>query len=521
MLKKNNSGTTLIELMISLTILAIVALSMFALFTTLVNSTIVAKRRAVASTLATNQMEYLKSLPYDNLAIDGGSIYSSDPLPAEVTHKINGVTYKVVSSINYVDDAYDGCASYPTQQLKEQYCRNYPSPTGAPDPDTNPQDYKIVHVSVLDSKDTTLAETDTQIAARVSETASTTGAMFITVIDSNGNPVPSANVVISNTSLNPDVNVSDSTDSNGVAVLYGLPPDTTNFDYNITASKNGYSSLTTIPPSGSLQPTYPNQKILTQQSSHITLTIKPLYEHSILIETTNTGGSAISGVKIFTKGGYKKYTDTADTNYYFNNQTPSDNRPTTDSSGLAALDNLVPGNYIFCGENGASGCNAGGTNYYLTAAVPYGGTNSFNPIIVPVNDSTTQSDPKYSFNGADYAQKVRLILSTNSAFPRISKITPYQVSLADDNLSNYLFTISGFNLPCDSNPASCTTEVKFTQNSNTFTASCTGSGVGTDLSCSVDLTGAVVGSTFLDLTVNSYHLSIPTSLTLGGIIIGS
>ena len=520
MLRRNNRGTTLIELMISLTVLAIVALSMFSLFTALVNSAVVAKRRAVASTLATNQMEYLKSLPYDDLAIDGGSIYSPDPLPAEIANKIDGVTYKVKSSINYIDDAYDGCANYPTQQLKELYCRNYPSPTGAPDPDTNPQDYKIVHVSVLDSKNTQLAEADTQIAARVSETASTTGALFVTVLDSNGNPVSSANVSVSNTSLNPDVNVSDSTDSNGIAIFYGLPPDTTNFDYNITASKNGYSTLSSISPSGSLQPTYPNQKILTQQSSHLTLTIKPFYEHSLLIEATDTNGSAISGAKISIKGGYKKYTDTADTSYYFNNQSPTDSRPTTDSSGLTSLDNLVPGSFIFCGDNGASGCTNGGTNYYLAAAVPYGGTNPFNPIVVPVNDSTTQSNPKYNYNGVDFAQKVRLILSTNSSFPRINSLSPYETNLSDGLLANFAFTINGANLPCNSNPASCTTQVKFTQNSNTYTASCTGSSVGTDLSCTVDLTGVVAGSTYLDLTVNSYNLSIPVTLPLGGIIVG-
>ena len=78
-------------------------------------------------------MEYLKSLPYDSLAVAGGSIYTTGPtLPASFTKTLNGVTYTVKTSISYVDDAYDGCGSYTTQALKELYCRNSPPPSGAP-----------------------------------------------------------------------------------------------------------------------------------------------------------------------------------------------------------------------------------------------------------------------------------------------------------------------------------------------------------------------------------------------------
>ena len=265
-------GFTLVELMVSLIVLAIVSLSLTALFTALVNSAAVAKQKAVASALATNQMEYLKSLPYDSLAVAGGSIYATSPIPASISETVNGVKYTVKTSISYVDDAYDGCGSYPTQALKQTYCRNYPPPTGAPALDTNPADYKVADVTVYSPGGSQLAEVDTEISARVAETSSATGALFVTVIDNNGDPVTGALVNVTNSKVGP-VNVSDNTDQNGVAIFYDLPPDTTAYDYVVTASATGYSTLTTIAPSGSLQPTYSSQKIFSQQSSSVTLTL--------------------------------------------------------------------------------------------------------------------------------------------------------------------------------------------------------------------------------------------------------
>src|SRR3981081_3513536 len=107
------AGFSLVELTVTLTVFIVIALSFFVLFTSLVRSTIIAKRQAVALTLATNQMEYLKSLSYDSLAVQGGSIYAQNPLPATTTKTLNGVKYTTTTNISYIDDAFDGCGSYP------------------------------------------------------------------------------------------------------------------------------------------------------------------------------------------------------------------------------------------------------------------------------------------------------------------------------------------------------------------------------------------------------------------------
>lgn len=514
------AGFTLVELLITVLLLGTVAAAMLTLFVSLVHSAVVAKREAVASTLATNQMEYLKSLPYNSLAIAGGSIYSTNPLPASTTKTLNGVKYTITSSISYVDDAFDGCGSYPTQALKETYCRNYPPPSGA-STDTNPADYKIIQVKVTDPSGGHLADLNTQVAARVAETASTTGALFVSVIDDNGDPVSGATVGVTNSTVTPAVNVSDSTDTNGVAIFYGLPPDTSGNDYAISASLSGYSTLTTIKPSGSLQPTYANQNILTQSSSYATLTIKPMNANSLVVETTDTSGNPLANVNVYAKGGYKKYTATSDTTYYFDNMTPSDTRATTDSTGLAAISNLVPGSYIFCGDTGATNCKIGSTTYYLAAAIPYGGNNSFNPITVPTYDTANPPGTTYAYGGTNYLQKVRLMLTTSSSFPRIATMTPDDLSLGSGSPSSFAFTITGTNLPCNANPASCSTTVKFVQGGNTYTASCTGSSSGVQLNCTDNLSTAIAGSAQLIITSGANTLTMPASLPLGGLNVSS
>ncbi len=518
-MSQDEGGYTLVELMVSMAVLAVLSLSAFTLLTALLHSAIISKREAVASTLATNQMEYLKSLPYDNLAVAGGAIVSTTTIPKTVTKKINGDTYTITTSITYADAAYDGCGSYPTLPLKQKYCRDYPPPSGAPATDSNPGDYKDVNVVITDRTGLTLASLDTQVAALVAETASNTGALFIYVVDDSGNPITGATVNVINNSTSPIVNVSDTTDENGIVIFYDLPPSTTGNKYQITASNSGYSSLTTIVPSGSLQPTYSSQNLLSQSSSYVTLTLKQQGQNSLVLETTDLSGNPLPTAKIYVKGGYKKYAASTDTSYYYDTLSPSDTRPITDSSGLAGLSNLVPGNYIFCGDAGATSCSVSGSTYYLAAAVPYGGASPLEPVAVPDYDPSNPPTTTFAYNGVNYLQKVRLMLTNSSSFPRVTTLTPYDGSIASGTLASFAFTITGANLPCSASAASCTTHVSFLQGSNTYTASCTGAASGLQLNCTVNLASATAGNTQLVVKVGSNTLTLPGSPLLGGIIV--
>ena len=515
---RKEGGFTLVELLLSFIILGILSMAFFTLLSALLHSALVAKRRAIGVTLATNQMEYLKSLPYDNLATSPGAIVATTTIPQTIYKTVSGDKYTIKTTIDYVDDAYDGCGTYQDLATKEKECRDYPPPAGAPAIDTSPYDSKDVNVTVTDVAGIRVAYTDTDIAARVAETSSNTGAMFVKVVDGSGNPISGATVVVTDTTTSPAVNVTDNTDSNGIVIFYKLPPDTSGYDFLISASAPNYSSLATIAPSGSLQPTYPNQQLIAQNSSYVTMPLKLQGTNSLLIETTDTSGTPLANAKIYVKGGYKKYTLTSDTSYYYDTMSPSDIRPVSDASGFATLTNLVPGDYTFCGDAGATSCSVGGTTYYLAAAVPYGGVNPFNPISVPIYDATQPPTTTYAYNSTNYLQKVRLLLTTSSSFPRVTSMTPYDASLSGGTLANTSFTIVGTNLPCSNTASSCGTHVKFLQGSNTYTASCTGT-TGLQIACTVNLTGVTAGATQMVLTQGSFTLTIPTTPLIGGIVV--
>ncbi len=508
----HQKGVSLVELVIGLAVLSVVFLSFLMLFTSLVNSSVVAKRKSIATSIATTHIEYLKSLPYDLLAVQGGSIYSANPLPATKTETVDGFRYTIKTSINYIDDAFDGCMTYPSQELKEKLCRNYPPPASQINNDTNAADYKIINVKVENDAGNRLIELGTQIASRVAETSSTTGAMIINVIDDNGNPIQGANVNLTNSTLNPVINLSDSSDANGIAIFYNLPTDTSGFDYKINASKLAHSTLETIKPSGSLQPTYPSQNVISQQSSYVTIVLRPQNQNSIIAEAFTTTGAPISNLRIALKGGYKSYSLPTNTAYYYDNTSP-DNRPTTDASGLFGVKDLTPGPYFFCGDTGTTSCRAGSTNHYLVAAIPYNGYAGYNPTLVP---TTAESDSftSYIYNGDSYKQKVRLIFSTSSSFPRISTISTSEVSLSGSTLSNFDFSITGSNLPCSS--SSCQTSVRVVQASNTYTATCSGISGNTRLDCYVNLSGISIGSSQLVIQNSGGTYTSPADLPLGG-----
>jgi len=511
------TGFTLVELTVSVVILSLIIIGFSGLFVSLIHSTVLAKRQAIAVTLATNQMEYLRSLPYSNLAVQGGSIYATSLLPATTTQTENNIKFTVKTSIDYIDDAYDGCGQYPNLTLEKEYCRNYPPPSGAPATDLNPADYKIIHVSVTDNTGSTLASQDTEVAPSVAETASNTGALFVKVIDGSGNPVSGATVGVTDSKVAPTVNVSDSTDGNGEAIFYGLPPDS-GTNYVINASQSSYSSLSTIAPSGSLQPTYANQTIISQKSSSVTLVIAPQGANSLLIQATDTSGNPLSGIKIYTKGGYKNYTSVTDYSYYFDNyysnydgNTVSDSRPTTDASGYTTISNLPPVNsYLFCNSDANSSttnCTAGGTKYYLAAAIPYGGTDSLMPIVVPTYNAASPPSTTFSYGGNAYLQEVQLMLTTSSSFPRVYDINPDGVSLGGGNLSSFPVIITGYNLS--------TASAKLIEGSKTYTGSgCSNSA--TQMTCNFNFTGAIAGTAQLVVTNSSGTLSLPFSPQLGG-----
>lgn len=422
----NKDGYSVPELIVALVILTTLAMGVMGTYAVLLGSAGLAKKKAAGLGLATAQLEYIRSLPYDYLAVQGGAIESSGPkIPATKQESSGPYKFTVSTSIQYVDDAYDGCFNYPVAQA--YLCRNGPVKTGTP-ADTNPRDYKIADVSVTEnSTGKEISRVSTQIAARVAETAGNTGALVVTALDSTGQPVAGATVAVENATLSPSFSQSQITDVNGVALFLDVKPDSGK-DFVVTASKSGYSSLTTIGASGSLSPTFPNVSVLSQQATSVTMQIDQVAAESLKVSIVDDLGVPKPGAVFSIKGGIKRYTNTGDTTYYY-----TQNTVTTDTNGEYTFANLSPGPYTVCFTN--SLCSSG--QYINVAQAAYGDT-SFQPLVVrPGTVSESGSGPM---------QLARLTVSSGSSKHRITAVDPVSFVATNPTINAAQFTVSGANL---------------------------------------------------------------------------
>lgn len=422
---KRSSGYTIVEMIVTIAVFAIVAVSITSLVLSLLRHSATSTIRANAYALAIEKMEFLKSIPYDELAVQGGGIATSGtPLPAAQEISRSGRTYIVRANVQYADDAFDGCLDYPSNASR--LCRNGPADASKP-VDSNPRDYKIGEIRVVDKlSGEQYAKLSSVFTARVAETGGNTSAVMVQVIDSSGNPVNDADVAIKNTTLSPPVSQAISTDNNGIALFLDVPPDT-NHNYVIKASKLGYSTLETMPIAGTLMPTYPNLSAFVQQVSSATLKIDKVSSKSLKITTVTPDGSVLPNASVTIRGGNKVYTDPEDDTYTFSQTV------TTDSAGNAELGMMVPGDYTAC--HGAN--NSCGGTMFLAASRAAFGHQSFQPISIPAGNSVAA-------NG--YMQTVELVVTSDSSYPMISKISPSTASATSPDIGSTRLIISGRNL---------------------------------------------------------------------------
>jgi hypothetical protein len=419
-------GFTIPELIVSMLVLTTIIIATFSTYSILVRSAGLARMKSAGLGLATEQLEYLKGLPYDYLALQGGAINSSGPkLPVSFEKTSGPYTFVVTTSIRYVDDAFDGCLSYPMSQ--SYLCVNGPADTGLPI-DSNPRDYKLIDVNVNEKKSNKeVARVSTHVAARVAETAGNTGALLVNIITSSGEPVAGAAVTITNSTLMPSLSQTITSDTNGAAIFLDVPPDSGK-DYVVSVTKAGHSSLSTIPASGSLVPVYPNVSVLAQTVTNSTLKIDALSSESLrVVSRHSSDGTIRPNTTMNIRGGVKLYTDNADQTYSYSQNI------TTDINGEILLSNLTPGNYYLCYSSN-QGCASG--VYLAVSNNAYGGSVAQPIVVAPGNVSESGSGPM---------QIVNAFITTNNAHVKLADIQPSTIPQSGD-LSSIIINITGSNL---------------------------------------------------------------------------
>ncbi len=279
-LKINNGGFSLIEVIISAAVFAVVAVSIYNGYASLINLITVSRDKIVAIDLLNEQFEIVRNMPFANVGLTQG--IPLGVLAATSTVVRDGRTFLVTRIIRNIDDPFDGTIS------------------GTPN-DLSPADYKMVQISIncdfcKNFKNMTAIA---NVSPKNLETASTNGALFVKVFDANGVPIPQANVSIVNSLAG--ISINETTDNNALLAIVDAPPGSN--AYRITATKSGYTTDRTYATStGNPNPIKPDATVLLQQVTQISFIIDKV--STINVQTTNDICTVVPNVP-FTVSGSK------------------------------------------------------------------------------------------------------------------------------------------------------------------------------------------------------------------------
>ena len=260
---KKKNAFTLIEIMISLSVMFLLMFGIYNLINYSLNITSDNKSYVEAISIANQKMEQIRNMPYSNVGTIGGMPNGIIP-ENEIINKDKKFT--VHTMIQFYDDPYDGTLEQETDSIFV--------------------DYKIVTIDVSWKNKTNTKKISifSKVIPSTEENMTGYGLLKIIVTDSNGSPIQNANVNISNSNLIPNIDATYITNGDGIISIPTLP-DFEN--YQIIVSKELYSEDRTY--SRSIENPNPTKVNLSVQESKKTeegfsidkfgsLTIKTLNE---------------------------------------------------------------------------------------------------------------------------------------------------------------------------------------------------------------------------------------------------
>ena len=266
-------GFTLIEAIVGMAIFLIVTGSLFGITQLIFESIGQTRVRHTARLLANEKIEEARNLSYEDLGTVGG--IPAGPIEPIEQVSLGGIMFEVTTTIAYVDDPFDGEAPA----------------------DLVSTDYKRVRVKLewagafASGKRPVVLVTD--VAPKGIETNDGGGTLSLLVFNSEGNPLKGAGIHIVNSTVNPQVDLTITSDSFGRVILPGAPSAIES--YEITVTKAGYSS----------DRTYSTQEVTNPSKSHITVLEGQVSEASFAIDkvsslTVNTFGSRLASFPTLT-----------------------------------------------------------------------------------------------------------------------------------------------------------------------------------------------------------------------------
>lgn len=306
--KQKSKGFTLVELLVALTIMVVVITPLTIALIKNGQFMVRNKEKLIAESVASEQIEIIRNLPYDDIGTDTGWPHGIiTPCPNPITK--DGITFQTQVMIDDVDDPYDGCNS----GTSPEECLQDPD---KPE-DTHGNDYKKVEVMVIplsnpnediecpysnpNPKNALITTLTTDISRPGPETDAETGVLQVSVNDASGGPVVDANVDVTNVNLGINI-TNQKTSTNGKITFYALPMGD---NYHIVTTKTGHSTDQTYPISEeNPNPTPKDQSVLLLQLTSISFSIDLL--SAMTINTVDVNGAPILDPVTFTIHSEKK-----------------------------------------------------------------------------------------------------------------------------------------------------------------------------------------------------------------------
>lgn len=364
--KNKNKGFTLVELIVGVSVFLVLIVGVYNAYQSIYGVVSMSRYKIAGIDLANEKFEIIRNLPYSSVGISGG-------IPNGVlTHIENisrdGQTFTVTTTVRNIDDPFDGTLG------------------GSPN-DLSPADSKLAEVEITcqSCKNFKPIILSTRVSPKNLETASTNGALFVRVLDSNGNPVSDANVHIVNNTVSPNITIDDVTNNSGILAIVDAPPSVNS--YQITVTKSGYSTDSTASSTVSNpNPTNPHATVVLQQVTTKSFIIDSL--SSMNFNSLTSVCSPVSSVSFNLKGS-KKIGTSPDIYKY-------DNNLTTNSSGVLSITNLEWDTYSI--ELNSSSYELRGINSFLPIQLLPGanqdvnlivGAKTPNTVLVVVKDGAT------------------------------------------------------------------------------------------------------------------------------------
>jgi len=268
------------DVIIGTALVLVIFTALIGLLRSSIKVTALAKTRSIATALAESQMEYVRSLAYENVGTQGG--IPAGAIPQVSTTTQNGIPFSTRTFIAYTDDPADGLATNDSNGITT--------------------DYKTIKVSVSYSVSGTIDTVDlvSTYSPPSLETTTGGGTLKVAVVNASGAAVPGASVQVVNSSLTPSINVTTFSDSDGIVYLGGAPTST---DYQIFVTKSGYSSAQTYTRDATNQnPTPGYLTVVKDQTTTGTFAIDVLASLSVAtfspIATTTWSDTFSSGTQV-------------------------------------------------------------------------------------------------------------------------------------------------------------------------------------------------------------------------------